>query len=1133
MNMMEFEDSEGFHHLISEENMLMTPPRESDSDVLMDIEFSEPYECSTCKNNTGELRRYLKSVTNESFPLIPHTIELFDQVFVKGHLKQMNRINAFMMMRQWMNVISSTDNMSYGKSKLEFRQDIVKFLEIIKYVIVSDGADRETCEDLMNEVYGVLLYTDRLSDLDRDISDPDGFESCCFHNRLDIYVGVLKILHAVEVKSIDSPESSFQRKCVPQNQYRDSGSSFLSMVHLMVWELVTLAKKMYTLSSLHELPTKSPFPCPCVLEVWKHVKMLVDHAHQRSRGEELFYVLLFDIIKRLLQEPDPSDEEMDSDVFECPPGDLFVEDNAEFCLWILVHISKMATAHNTQQNFGQKVVEIISTVLKSCLSKESITEGQLRFLVSMCHDLPTDTRAGILILLWEFFYKKMNSSFSLNTKSIEPVRRLCKSAGQQLELCCRISNGECKVDDNSYTQFLCILCQTLQEKGSQSSEWKQMKGRIFSKFHVRRMQELTDTGLHNFFSLFLSLAITADTEEIISRMCKFSDAILGSEVSTVRVCLLRGLFAAVLLYIQRNISVETLSEKLVSIFNMASIDLSQDELRHYNHWTVVCAYIEHVAEVFERSIDVELSQHLFIGDGFGKLMDTCKTSEVCGLVITLQEILSKFRDIINRGFIMTAGNSAMYSAVMSNIAPPLKNLCCSQTAPEPCADLLAALCLVSMECKAEDFVSIFNYSTSDSVNKSIASRFLSQVLSVDGFVQRLSEHCLSYDVALIQAWVASSILVPQTPLRLRDFLQVPAVSEMFTNSGLEPPEDGQIIHFIQAIKKTYDKTTGWKERICLRDKVMQYFVDIHKQIAPVVQALHPTDVLQNVYAVLGYLVKHCAPVLFVQSKPDCPLPNILTALVVPHFMFNADKPPKSAFLNTVGAYLHQFVIGLSKLEYRRATYVNRKLGDIVSIYLPKLWSSSMGPSRQHPLVLSLKSTFIKNPPDTDVAFRHFMLELVCEKFLQFDYQAYNPHQQYAIKYLVEVVKHTTDPKVIESDCRIVLYPILKVELLMSSQQSELLLHSVMEAVCLSQRDSDISNICTIFSKFIADHKKGHLEALFNLLQKLPPRCGPYISQISSQLQHCLIENESFRGVGRDNTVRSKYYNLMKHFNVGS
>ena len=34
-----------------------------------------------------------------------------------------------------------------------------------------------------------------------------------------------------------------------------------------------------------------------------------------------------------------------------------------------------------------------------------------------------------------------------------------------------------KVDDNSYIRFLSLLCHTLQDKGSLSSEWKQMKGR--------------------------------------------------------------------------------------------------------------------------------------------------------------------------------------------------------------------------------------------------------------------------------------------------------------------------------------------------------------------------------------------------------------------------------------------------------------------------------------------------------------------------------------------------------------------------------------------------------------------------------------------------------------------------------
>ena len=33
----------------------------------------------------------------------------------------------------------------------------------------SNGADSDMCEGLMNEVYGVFLYCDRLSEFDRDI----------------------------------------------------------------------------------------------------------------------------------------------------------------------------------------------------------------------------------------------------------------------------------------------------------------------------------------------------------------------------------------------------------------------------------------------------------------------------------------------------------------------------------------------------------------------------------------------------------------------------------------------------------------------------------------------------------------------------------------------------------------------------------------------------------------------------------------------------------------------------------------------------------------------------------------------------------------------------------------------------
>jgi hypothetical protein len=63
-----------------------------------------------------------------------------------------------------------------------------------------------------------------------------------------------------------------------------------------------------------------------------------------------------------------------------------------------------------------------------------------------------------------------------------------------------------KVNDNSYVRFLCILCQTLQEKGSLSSEWKQTKGRycfwILSKLirkSINHIDVLKETIEYDFY----------------------------------------------------------------------------------------------------------------------------------------------------------------------------------------------------------------------------------------------------------------------------------------------------------------------------------------------------------------------------------------------------------------------------------------------------------------------------------------------------------------------------------------------------------------------------------------------------------------------------------------------------------
>lgn len=46
--------------------------------------------------------------------------------------------------------------------------------------------------------------------------------------------------------------------------------------------------------------------------------------------------------------------------------------------------------------------------------------------------------------------------------------------------------------------------------------WNQIKGRIYTKFSKSKVEEFSESGLYNFISLFITLAITADTTNVVS-----------------------------------------------------------------------------------------------------------------------------------------------------------------------------------------------------------------------------------------------------------------------------------------------------------------------------------------------------------------------------------------------------------------------------------------------------------------------------------------------------------------------------------------------------------------------------------------------------------------------------------------
>lgn len=49
-----------------------------------------------------------------------------------------------------------------------------------------------------------------------------------------------------------------------------------------------------------------------------------------------------------------------------------------------------------------------------------------------------------------------------------------------------------------------------------SKYWNQIKGRIYSKFTKSKVEEFSEAGLYNFISLFITLALTTNTSEVVS-----------------------------------------------------------------------------------------------------------------------------------------------------------------------------------------------------------------------------------------------------------------------------------------------------------------------------------------------------------------------------------------------------------------------------------------------------------------------------------------------------------------------------------------------------------------------------------------------------------------------------------------
>lgn len=169
--------------------------------------------------------------------------------------------------------------------------------------------------------------------------------------------------------------------------------------------------------------------------------------------------------------------------------------------------------------------------------------------------------------------------------------------------------------------------------------------RIYSKFHQKRMEELTEVGLQNFFNLFLLLAAVAEVEDVASHVLDLLNFLKPSSVTSSIIW--KGQVAFLLMYTQKNLDIGVLAEKFSGAFREKAKEFlvsKNDEMgQRKTLWILLSIYIDGVQEVFETSHCLCPSHEKLLNDGFSMLLRACQESELRTVLSFLQAVLARIR----------------------------------------------------------------------------------------------------------------------------------------------------------------------------------------------------------------------------------------------------------------------------------------------------------------------------------------------------------------------------------------------------------------------------------------------------------------------------------------------------------
>ncbi|XP_045246236.2 protein MMS22-like isoform X3 [Macaca fascicularis] len=777
---------------------------------------------------------------------------------------------------------------------------------------------------LIDELHGLLLYIGHLSELpsinigafvnqNQIKLFPPSWH--LLHLHLDIHWLVLEILYMLGEKL---------KQVVYGHQFMNLASDSLTNVSLfeehcetLLCDLISLSLNRYDKVRPSESLMSDQCPCLCIKELWVLLIHLLDHRSKWSVSERK------------------------------------VESN-----W----------------NFVEELLK------KSISVQGSILEEQLRMYLHCCLTLCDfwEPNIAIITILWEYYSKNLNSSFSISWLPFKGLANTMKSPLSMLEMvktcCCDKQDQDLYKSSSSYTIFLCILAKVVKKamKSNGPHPWKQVKGRIYSKFHQKRMEELTEVGLQNFFSLFLLLAAVAEVEDVASHVLDLLNFLKPAFITSQRALIWKGHMAFLLMYAQKNVDIGVLAEKFSCAFREKAkeflVSKNEEMIQRQTLWTLLSIYIDGVQEVFETSYCLYPSHEKLLNDGFSMLLRACRESELRTVLSFLQAVLARIRSMhqqlcqeLQRDnvdlFVQSSLSAkerhlaAVASALWRHFFSFLKSQRMSQVVPfSQLADAAADFTLLAMDMPStapSDFqpqpvISIIQlFGWDDIICPQVVARYLSHVLQNSTLSEALSHSgYVSFQALTIRSWIRCVLqmyvknlsgpddllidknleqgvekeYMEQLVKLTRLLFKLSEVKSIFSKAQVEYlsiSEDPKkaLVRFFEAVGITYGNLQILSDKSAMVTKSLEYLGEVLKYIKPYLGKKVFSAGLQLTYGMMGILVKSWAQI-FATSKAQKLLFRIIDCLLLPHTVLQQEKELPAPMLSAIQKSLPLYLQGI-------------------------------------------------------------------------------------------------------------------------------------------------------------------------------------------------------------------------------